>query len=89
MVYKNELIRIESILSDRERYLMTELKDLPKGSLYIRFKNGRYYYYERFPKGGNRKKEHRFGISNDPDKVLQLVRKRYVEAALESIRISL
>ena len=86
MIFKNELVRIEGILEDRERCLISELKSLPDGSLYIKFVNGQYYYYERFPKGGNRKKEHRFGISKDPDKVLQLVRKRYIEDALVSIR---
>ena len=43
-------------------------------------------YYQRFAKTGNRKKERRYGISNDSDKVLGLVRKQYVEAALKGVK---
>lgn len=86
MIYKNELARLASLLRDREEDLTAELRTLPAGTLYIRFWNGRYYYYERFPAVGNRKKERRYGISKDNEKIFGLVRKRYVNAALDIVR---
>ncbi len=86
MYYKEQLISIragmEDILSDLER----ELKDLPEGSLYAYKKEGKFYYCQRLPVVGKRKKEKRIGISKNNDMVLALVRKKYVEAATQNIR---
>lgn len=82
MIYQNELERIDRTLRDRARDLEEELKHLPEGSLLVRMVDDKYYYFQRFPKGGNRKKEHRYGITRDEDKILALTRKKYVEQAL-------
>ena len=85
MTYKWQLTNLLKIMTERRNDLIHELENLPEGILYIYVQDGRYYYSERFPKGGNRKKEHRIGISNDNDKILALVRKRYVQQALEAL----
>ena len=86
MYYKEQLISLRDGLSDRLSDLNDELNILPEGSLYVYQKNGRYHYCQRFPKGGNRKKEHRVAVTNDSDTVLALVRKRFVKIAVKNIQ---
>lgn len=83
MVYVNELRRICDELAKRRDDLDDELSTLPEGELYIYDNNGLRHYYQRFPKGGNRKKEHRMGIKKNPELLSLLVRKKYVTSALE------
>lgn len=86
MYCKEQLNTICAWLNDQISDLSDELKGLPDGSLYVYQKGGRNYYCQRLPKEGNRKKERRIAISNDSDTILALVRKKYVEAALENLR---
>ena len=85
MIYKEQLERILQELIDRNIDLKDELQYLPEGDLYVIEKNGKPYFYERFPKRGNRKKEHRNGISKQPDIIRALARKRYILEATERI----
>lgn len=82
MVHRQELNRIHNILVESKTDLEKELKTLPQGQLYCLQRNGRWFYYELFPKKGNRKKEKRVGITGDTDKVFALVRKSYITKAL-------
>lgn len=86
MYYKEQLESLRSELTDRLSDLEAELSGLPEGSIYTYEKNGRHYYCQRFPKAGNRKKERRVSISGDSEMVLALVRKKYVDLAVENIR---
>ena len=86
MIYKNELTRIMTMLEERQHDLENELKRLPEGMLYVQTPGDKDYYYERFPVGGNRKKEHRIGISRDEDRIFALVRKRYVVDAIKILK---
>ena len=85
MIHRQELNRIRSVLEDNRADLEKELNSLPQGQLYCLQKNGRWFYYELFPKKGNRKKEKRVGITEDMDKVFALVRKSYIRKALDII----
>ena len=86
MYYKEQLSVLRTLLNDRLLDLNNEIKDLPEGNLYIYQKGGKHYYAQRLPKGGNRKKEHRVAITKDSETVLALVRKKYVEGAIENIK---
>lgn len=70
-------------LEERKRRLETELKTAPPGALNIRTQNGKNYYSVRYPKTGNRKKVYRKGISGDKQLIRALVRKKYLEQAIE------
>ena len=85
MYCKDQLISLRGMLNDQLLELNRELETLPEGLFFGYQKNGRYYYSQRFPKVGNRKKERRKGITKDTDTVLALVRKRFVEDAIENI----
>lgn len=85
MIHKEELERILSVMRENRENLENELKNFPEGVLYTQVKLGKRYYYELFPKKGNRKKARRYGISNDDERIMALVRKKYVEAALRII----
>jgi len=89
MYYKEQLISLQSGLSDMLNDLERELLTLPEGSLYAYQKNDKFYYCQRLPVEGKRKKERRIGITEDSDKVLALVRKKYVETATQNIRTNL
>lgn len=82
MVHRQELDRIRSVLKENKADLESELKTLPQGQLYCLQRNGRWFYYELFPKKGNRKKEKRVGITGDVDKIFALVRKYYITRAV-------
>lgn len=86
MYYKEQLSSLRESLADMLEDLTEEKKGLPEGSLYVYEKNGKNYYAQRLPKGGNRKKEHRIAISKNSDLILALVRKKYVESAIKNIR---
>ena len=86
MYYKEQLISLRESLNDRLLDLNSELEVLPNGKLYIYQKNGKYYYCQRIPKGGHRKKEHRIAITKDSDTVLAMVRKTFVENAAKNIQ---
>lgn len=73
-------------LNDQLADLKAELSSLPEGSLYVYQKSGKNYYCQRLPKRGNRKKERRNAITKDSETVLALVRKKYVERAIENIK---
>ena len=85
MIYKQQLEQIRTTLFHKRADMISEMNTLPDGNLYIQVKGGRYYYFQRFAKKGNRKKEHRYGISDDHDLIFALVRKRYVENALSAV----
>ena len=85
MLYKEELYRMISELKSKREWLEKELDSLPEGFLHIQRKDSSEFYSIRIPKGGNRKKERRKGISNLDDTVNQLVRKRYIVKALAVI----
>ena len=80
------MVSMRAMLNDRLSDLNSELKGLPEGSLYAYEKGGKYYYCQRLAKEGNRKKERRIAITKDSNKVLSLVRKKYVESAIENIK---
>ena len=86
MYYKDQLISLRESLNDRLLDLNSELEILPDGKLYVYQKNGKYYYSQRIPKGGYRKKEHRIAITKDSETVLALVRKTFVEKAVQNIQ---
>lgn len=86
MYYKEQMVSLRDGLNDQLLDLNSELESLPEGKLYIYQKNGKYYYCQRIPKGGHRKKEHRIAITKDSDAVLALVRKTFVEKAVENIK---
>ena len=86
MYYKEQLVSLRSSLNDRLSDLNSELEILPEGKLYVYQKNGKYYYCQRIPKGGYRKKERRIAITKDSDTVLALVRKTFVENAAKNIQ---
>ena len=85
MIYKEDLERIREELDQRKADLLTELDQLPQGELYCLSKDGKKYYYNRIPATGNRKKEHRYGISRAPELIYDLVRKEYIVSALKII----
>ncbi len=85
MQYKVQLDIIVSNMKSHQDRLKAELEGLPEGLLYIENRNGNYYYSQRIPKGGNHKKEHRIGISDDHDMIFALTRKRYITAALPAL----
>lgn len=86
MYYKEQLNALRVWLNDQLLDLNTEYAELPEGSLYVYQKGGKNYYCQRLPKEGNRKKEHRIAITKDSEKVLALVRKKYVESAIENVK---
>ncbi len=86
MYYKEQLESIRQSLMDLLKDLTRESSGLPDGSLHIYEKKGNVYYCQRLPKEGNRKKEHRVSINNDPDLVLALARKKYIETALGNVK---
>ena len=82
MYYKDDIVRLCNSLRERERDLRDELMKLPGGEFYAYTRDGCRHYYQRFRKEGNRKKERRTGIKNDPVLLRSLVRKKYVTEAL-------
>ena len=85
MVHRQELERIKSILIQDKADFESELKHLPEGNLYCGKRRGKWLYYQLLPVKGNRKKEKRIGISQDPDMIFGLVRKNYIMKALGRI----
>ena len=85
MLHKEELIRIQTIIKEAGEDLQEELKNLPDGELTILRRGDRRFYYQHFPKTGNRKKAKSTGITNDTDTIMGLVRKRYIEKAIQVI----
>lgn len=86
MHYREELIRIEKELTERKSDLLSELKTLPEGILLCTDqKDGYRRYLQRIPAKGNHKKEHRYGVKKKPEVLRDLVRKEYVNGALEVI----
>ncbi len=77
-----ELERIRTIIKETEADLTKELKSLPDGMLTIRRQGNRRFYYQHFPKTGNRKKARSKGITNETETIMGLVRKKYIEKAL-------
>lgn len=85
MYYLNDFIRIRSELEKRKELLESELAELPAGSLYCYTVKGQPFYSERIPANGKSRKEKRVGVKRDKDRLYQLVRKQYVEKAINSI----
>lgn len=85
MVYKKELERICRELTDRYDDLRSELSQLPEGELMITEQNGTRKYLQRIPAKGNRKKERRYGVKRDKERLDGLVRKEYVTKALRTL----
>ena len=85
MMYREQLEIILSEMKKKYGSLSDEIGALPDSSLHILKRGDKEYYSERFPKKGNRKKERRYGISNDYGKIRALVRKKYIENALKSL----
>lgn len=85
MIYKDQLRKIFAELNEFKQTLAREYGRLPEGVLYVKETNGRAYCYRRVPKGGNHKKEHRYGISTDAAAIRDLIRKRYIEEAMPLI----
>lgn len=82
MYYKDDIERLCDNLRKREADLRDELKALPDGEFYAYGSDGCKRYYQRFRREGNRKKEKRLGVKNDPGLLSSLVRKKYVTEAL-------
>lgn len=85
MVFKTQIEHLYNEMVAYRDNMRLELRDLPEGVLYVEQRKGRYYYSQRIPKGGNHKKEHRHGITDDTDTIFALVRKRYLLSALPII----
>ena len=85
MQHRNELERIRDVIEETRADLIKELRSLPDGILVIRRQDDRRYFYQHFPKAGNRKKARSRGISNETETIMGLVRKKYVEKALQVI----
>ena len=85
MIYNIELNRIASELRELRNNLKKELNSLPAGELYVTTCRGVKCYYERHPKKGRRRKEHRRGIKKDKQKVMRLIRKKYIVRTLPLI----
>ena len=85
MVYREEFERIRQLMIQQRDALSEELLALPQGRLLVEERNGRKYYSERFASKSKGRKETRKGITKDPDRVLALVRKQYVKAALKNL----
>ncbi|MBR0374642.1 MAG: hypothetical protein IJH91_08955 [Mogibacterium sp.] len=85
MIYKDQLGKIFAELNEYQQSLIQEYNRLPEGVLYVKEMQGKAYCYRRVPKGGNHKKEHRYGISSDAVAIRELVRKRYISEALPLI----
>ena len=83
MFYRKQLERIVQNMKERREDLSKELLTLPEGVLFVTGVNGHNKYYQRIPKGGNRKKEHRHGITRDVTTTMALVRKIYIEEAIK------
>ena len=83
MVYYDALKRIEKQLIECRKDLEDEIRYLPEGDLYCYKANGIRYYSERVPQKGNHKKEHRYGVSKDRDRLYSLVRKEYAVKAID------
>ena len=85
MIFISQVDHIYKEMVECRNNMILELQDLPEGMLFVEQRKGRYYYSQRIPKGGNHKKEHRIGISNDTDTIFALVRKKYLQSALPII----
>ncbi len=85
MVYKKELERICRELTERYDDLSSELNQLPEGRLMCVEQDGTRKYLQRIPATGNRKKERRYGVKRDMDKLNGLVRKEYVSKAMRAL----
>ncbi len=86
MIYQKDLNRILDELKKRKQLLENELTQLPEGQFYSYSKNGVTNYVQRIPASGNAKKEKRYGVKRDKDKLYRLVRKKYVTEALGLIK---
>lgn len=89
MYYKEQLIALRASLNDLLSDLSKEVETLPEGTLYVNRKDGKNYYNQRLPKAGYRKKARTVAITRDSGLVLALVRKKYVETAIENITTDL
>ena len=84
MYYMQELKRINQALCERKSDLEYELSSLPKGHLYSYVgKDNRMYYYERTTTRDGRMK--RVGINKNPERLAALVRKKYVQKAINTV----
>ena len=82
MYHKIELDRMRTVIEETRTDLRKELKTLPEGQLSVQKHGDRFFYYQVFPKTGNRKKVKSRGITNEVETIMSLVRKRYIEKAL-------
>ena len=85
MLYKEELIRIKTRIEETAEDLQKEMEELPDGDLSVLRRGDRRFFYQLFPKIGNRKKVRRKGITNDTQTIMGLVRKRYITKAVQVI----
>lgn len=85
MIYREQINGILEELRKRKDQIQEELKILPEGYLNIRMKKQKAYYTWQIPAKGKRKKFFRKGISKDSEQIERLVRKRYLEGALERV----
>lgn len=83
MQYRMELERLLRESQELLARFREELATLPEGRLYRRVQNDRVYYGERIPRSGNRKKERRIGVTENAERLTQLLRKEYLLQALE------
>lgn len=86
MYHRDELIGIRDKLNEQLEIMERELSILPPGYLVVTTRNGKRYCYQHVPRSGNKKKDHRYGISNDPQMINALVRKRYLSQAIANIK---
>lgn len=85
MYYKMELERFVDELIKRQEELRRELENSSEGHLQKGMRHGHPYYYRRIPKGGNRKKEHRYSVTGNDAAIRELLRKNYIKEALPAI----
>lgn len=85
MLYRQMLENIHKEMTERKQLLTRELADSPRGELNIRTQRGKNYFTIRIPKGGNKKKTERIGITGNKPLVMRLVRKRYLEEAIKRL----
>ena len=86
MIYLRAIRDVYEQMQSLKSDLSEEMLSLPEGRICFNTAgNGKRYYYERLAKKGNRKKERRISVSNDPERLGGLVRKDYIEKALPRI----
>lgn len=86
MYYKTEIEQMRASMRRRLTQLEAQLAAMPEGTLASRTIDGKPFYYIRYPKTGNKKKERRRGITRDPAAIQKMIRKTYLTNAANALK---